>query len=49
MTISKIFYVLFFLLLTKTLIAQDITISGFIFDHTKSKIGRDFYEAFVLL
>lgn len=45
----KIFCILIFIVLTKISIARDIPISGFIFDHTKTKVGRDFYETFVLM
>lgn len=29
--------------------SQEITLTGFIFDQTKTKVGREFYEAFSML
>jgi len=28
------------------LLAQEVSLSGFVFDQTKTKVGRDFYEVF---
>jgi len=41
------FLAIFFLIFTSNALAQKEEITGLIFDYTKSKIGRSFYDEFI--
>lgn len=43
-----LFLLLFLCIFPTSIIAQELTITGLILDQTKTKAGRDFYEAFSL-
>lgn len=50
---KKLFYVFifinFFLNLYGSSFSQELPLTGFVFDQTKTKLGRDFYETFCML